>query len=183
MSQPLPRASRRTALGGTLAGALGLAGCAVGPGAGGGPAAPVTTTFGSRSDGSPAGPGAAGTTDPDADPDADPDTALVEVVLRQLSTAHHVVRENRRANPALSERLRPIERLHAVHAAELGTLQALTTTVPDAGGRSAVLKRVAGTEQQLERRLVRGSVEARSGALAQLLASMAAAVTQVRTAL
>ncbi len=156
MSQPLPRASRRTALGGTIAGALGLAGCAVGPGAGDAPAAPVTTTFGSRSDGSTAAPGGG----EDTDPDTDPDVALVEVVLRQLTTAHHVVRENRRANPGLSARLRPIERLHAVHAAELGGLRALTTTVPDAGGRSAVLEAGGGTEQQLERRLVRGSVEA-----------------------
>lgn len=116
--------------------------------------------------------------------DADPDTELVASLLQDLSLAHERVRVNRRAHRALAGPLRRLERLHAAHAAELGGLVAVAPGAVGAEKREKqVLGRIAAAEQALQRRLVRGSVNADSGALALLLAAMAAGLAQEGTRL
>lgn len=174
MPSPLPRATRRTALGGTLAAVLTASGCTLTSSDGDDAPAPTGSTAPS--------PGAPAATQTGAGTDADTD--LVAGVLQQLSIAHRVVRENRRTHPALNDRLRTLERLHATHARELGDLAPVTGRAADASeSRAAALARVATAETRLQTRLVRAAGAAESGALAQLLASMAAAVAQERTQL
>lgn len=131
---------------------------------------------------SPPKPGTLAATETVAGPDAD--AALVTDVLRQLSVAHRVVQQTRRAHPSLTARLRLLEQLHAAHADALGGLVSVIGRTADASEDAAVaLARVASAENRLQRRLVRGAVAAESGSLAQLLASIAAAVAQQRTLL
>lgn len=104
--------------------------------------------------------------------------------MRDLSRAHARVRANRRAHPSLARGLRGLERLHARHAAELGGLVAVRPGSVTAERRPGqVIPRLARDEGALERRLVDDSVDADSGALALLLASMAAGLAQERTRL
>lgn len=173
MPRPLPRTTRRTALGGSLAAVLGASGCSLLSGSDDArPSAGATAPS----------PGAPGATETVPGPDVDAD--LVTDVLRQLSITHRVVHENRRAHASLRPALAPLERLHAAHADELGDLVPVVGRVADRAEAPAVaLARVATAEDRLERRLVRAAIAAESGALAQLLASMAAAVAQERTLL
>lgn len=176
MSRTLPRSSRRSALGLGLAVAFAGSGCS-----------PSSAPTQSRSP-----KGRAGTTDQSVDagsttaavPDADPDTALVAQVLDEVSQIHARVRANRRAHRPLTQRLSGLERLHARHAAELGGLVSVSATSAPAEKREArVLARLDAAEVRLQRRLVRASIAAESGALALLLAAMAAGIAQERTRL
>lgn len=133
---------------------------------------------------STSGPDPGAATSPATTTPADPDTALVADVLQQLSVTHHVVRENRTAHPDLTQRLRPLERLHAAHARELGALVPVTGRVARPGDSDEqTLSRVDTAEARLQKRLVRAAVAAESGAVAQVLAAMAAAVAQARAVL
>lgn len=174
MSRPLPRATRRTALGGSLVAVLGTSACGLWS-PDGDDAAPIAGAAAP----SPGAPAATVTV-----PGPDADAELVTDVLRQLSITHRVVRENRQAHRALDETLRPLERLHEAHARELGDLVPATGPAADPDETPEIaLARVSTAETRLQRRLARATIAAESGALAQLLASMTAAVAQERARL
>lgn len=113
--------------------------------------------------------------------EVDSDVAVLDAAAEAVSQAHHLVRRHLRRYPGQRAVLAPLERLHRVHARELGGLRPVTGggTVPSV----QVLGRVAREEAALQRTLTRRATEARSGALALLLASMAAGVAQHRTTL
>lgn len=172
VSRPLPRSSRRAALGWGLAVAMTGSACSAGT-------APVA--LGTPS---PRPNRATRRSDPEQSGDVDPDTLLVTQLLEDLSVAHERVRTNRRAHRPLAGRLRRLERLHAQHAIELGGLVTVAPGSVAAEKREGrVLARVSASEESLQRRLVRGSIVADSGALALLLAAMAAGVAQERARL
>ncbi len=173
VSRPLRRTSRRAALGAGLTAGLGLTGTL---GACSTSSTPATPRPAPRATAS--GSGAAATDRGNAEPD----TALVASVLDAVSLVHAQVRANRRAHASLSVRLRGLERLHARHAAELGGLAVVTAPAAELR-TSQVVAALASVEDRLQRRLVGACVDAESGALALLLASMAAGVAQERTRL
>jgi hypothetical protein len=159
---PAPRASRRAVLtGSAAAGAALLTGVAAGCG----------VLQGDE------------TTDPSAvDPSVaavDADSDLVETVGAQITTALALAG----ATGSAFDQLRPLTRrlvsLHRSHLGELGQ--------PDAGADGTVKgspatarARLLRSEEQLQQHLVRAALEAESGALAQVFASMAAAIAQER---
>lgn len=169
MSRTLPRSSRRSALG------LGLAVVVAGSGC-----TPSNAPTGSLPP--TAGTGATGR-GADAVADADPDTALVAQVLDEVSQIHARVQANRRAHRRLTQKLRRLERMHARHARELGGLIPVSAAAPAEKRAGKVVARLGAAEVQLQRRLARASISAESGALALLLAAMAAAIAQERTRL
>ena len=101
---------------------------------------------------------------PDATATADPDVALVDRVLRQLAAAERVAR-------AAGE-----TELVALHRAHIEALDGTppTGSVP----RKSAPGAVRGQEQELQGHLQAAALAAGSGALARLLASMSAAVSQ-----
>ena len=147
MFLPQPVTSRRTAMGGALAGLVVVTGCDADPG-------PVETPR-------------AATSAPPVDADAE----LVDQVAESIATASAVVAAARQQSPKLRRSLRPLQRLHTEHLAVL-----------DAGagpaGSPPVARDVRAAETTLQRQLADAAVRAESGALAKLLASMAAAVAQ-----
>jgi hypothetical protein len=117
-------------------------------------------------------PGASETPEPDAD------TVLVERLVAEIldaDTAVDVAREFRRLRE-------PLKGLRAMHRAHLGVLVPTDTTTRTAtsvpADAVAALAQVRRAEQRLQRILATGAVEAQSGALARLLASMSASVAQ-----
>ncbi|MFB9313788.1 hypothetical protein [Nocardioides plantarum] len=179
MPTPLPSVSRRALLGAS-AGlvALGAAGCSLDsldPTADDPTITPTTAAAGSPTDGSASPTG--------ADDGAD-DGALVESVLAAIAAAHRTARGTRRVHRGLTTALRRAESLHLAHAEELGGLPAATgpATRPGETANQALV-RVDRGEGRLQRTLVDAAGSAGSGALAQTLASMAAAVAQLRTTL
>jgi len=152
------------AIGGALAGAIGAGGCSLDSSVPPQPDASSATI----------------STPPPLNVDAD----LVDEVLRQISVAHQTVRESIRLHRDLRTTLKPLELLHRAHARELGDLPAATGSLGSANESAPqVLSRVGAAEVLLQRQLVRGATSAESGALALLLASMAAAVAQERATL
>jgi hypothetical protein len=118
-------------------------------------------------------PGASGTPQPDAD------TALAEDAAYDIAGAQVIVDGVRRSFPRLRDRLQPLARMHRAHLAVLEPRTASSVPAPDVGGTPAeALERVRTAEQALQRALASAAVEARSGALARLLASMSASVSQ-----
>ncbi len=114
----------------------------------------------------------------------DPDTELVAQLLSELSVVHERVRVNRLRHRSLAAPLRRLERLHAQHAVELGGLLPVSAgTVAAEKRKNRVLERLAKAEEKLQGTLVRGAIVADSGALALLLAAMAAGVAQESTRL
>lgn len=100
---------------------------------------------------------------PPATPTPDPDTVLVDAVLADLARAETL---------ALGAGFVDLAALHRAHIEALEGPEA----EPGTGGASKAAVRRA--EQRLQRQLVQASLEAESGALARLLASMSAAVAQ-----
>jgi hypothetical protein len=177
---PSPVVSRRVLLG-TSAGliALGAAGCSLDSLDPTSDDPTITPTSGA----SPSGSTSAGATDTPSDVPPD-DAALVTKVLAAIALAHRTARGTRRAHRDLTTVLRRVEALHRAHADELGDMPAATGRVTRSGETSArALARVDRAEGRLQRTLVDAATAAGSGALAQTLASMAAAVAQVRTTL
>jgi hypothetical protein len=156
---PGPRASRRTVLtGGTVAGAafLAVAGCGV----------TQDGTSGAVAD------------DPTA-PAVDADSDLVQTVGGQLAATLALARATASSVP----QLRPLaRRLAALHRAHLGELSqpddGKDGKVP--GSAETARARLLRSEEKLQQHLVRAALAAESGALAQVFASMAAAVAQER---
>jgi hypothetical protein len=151
VSVPQPVTSRRTALGGALAGIVALAGCDL--------------------DRESEAPTSQQTTVPPADADAD----LVADVLQRIVDTTGVVAAARRADQSLRRGLRPFHDLHEAHIRALNPPAGMRTTITS--GRPT-LDKVRRTELALQDHLTRAAVRAESGALAKLLASMAAGVAQ-----
>lgn len=172
-----PRVRRRTALAGVLGTAAAswvAAGCDTGDDIGGG-----------TGDGSPspsAGGAAGSTTEPEQTPEQTPDQALVDEVNARLVAALAVLLQARKA-PGLAQALKPLVQAHRRHVAVLeGDAGASAPPGPPQQPGPA-LKAVLGSERRLQAALVDAATRAESGALARLLASMSASVTQHVTAL
>jgi len=146
---------------GGLAGVL-LAGCSDGAGAPG-----SGSTTGSTSP-------AVGTTEPAKAADED----LLASVLRQMATTRALVGAVRRRHRDLSATLAPLGSAHATHGRALGGLPAADRTSPPARDGAAALAQVVTAEQRLVDEVSGAVVAARSGALAAVLASVAASLTQ-----
>jgi hypothetical protein len=105
-----------------------------------------------------------------------PDEALVDSTIGQLVAAYGVVVTARRLKP-LRRPLAPLARAHRRHVEVLeGELEGWTA--PVLADRTAALQAVHRAEKQLHAALVDAATRAESGALARLLASMSASVTQ-----
>ena len=100
---------------------------------------------------------------PSSTPTPDPDAALVDAVLADLGRAEAL---------ALGAGYADLAGLHRAH------IEALDGPEPSTPAGRASRESVRRAEQRLQRQLVQASVAADSGALAQLLASMSAAVSQ-----
>lgn len=112
-------------------------------------------------------------------PAVDADSDLVERVGRQLASALSLAVATGASVPALRSLARGFDSLHRAHLRELSQ--------PDdardgkvGGGEAAARARLLRSEEKLERQLVQAALAAESGALAQVFASMAAAVAQRR---
>ncbi len=120
----------------------------------------------------------AGTVEPTAPP-VDADSELVDEIGREIAEAGAVAaRVADRFAP-----LQPVARAFAdLHDAHLGELQwdGTVERSPRLGGRAEAERLLLEAEERVQGRLVRASLAAESGALAQVLASMAAAVAQQR---
>lgn len=126
-------------------------------------------------------PGVSGAVTPTA-PAVDADSDLVAAVLEAVAAAAATATAVGTTVPALAGVATRLARLHEAHATELGGAdQADAPAVPK--GRAAALRLLARTEAGLQERLVKAAGEAGSGALAQVFASMAAAVAQQRAVL
>ena len=104
------------------------------------------------------------------------DSDLVDRMGRAIADTAAVVTAVRRSAPALRTHTADLKRLHAEHLEELGW----SGTRPKAERVSAASARshLATAEKELQATLIDGCIAANSGALAQLLAAMAAAVAQ-----
>lgn len=163
-----PQTSRRTALGGTAAGLALLAGCELG---------------GGDSEDAPAGSGRGAAPGPD---EAAPDVALVSQALAELAASAALVTAVRRRHAALREPLQPLLQTHRGHLNALTGASgdqppSTTSRAPTPAGEA--LRKVRVREGRTQRRLARYALDAQSGALAGLLASMSAAVAQQLTQL
>lgn len=111
----------------------------------------------------------------------DPDTLLVDRVNTAIIGASLTVAAARRL-PRLRRPLASLQSTHLAHLAALdGELEGPQPPRPTSA--AAALRNVRAGEQRLQRTLVDAALEARSGALARLLASMSASVSQHLAAL
>lgn len=168
---PFPLSRRALVTGGLAGAALALAGC---------------DAIGDVLDGDD-GPGVSGAVTPTAPP-ADADSDLVASVLTALEAAGALATAVGTTVPGLAALATPFARLHDAHLAELGGSGSASGSASGAapvvpGGKGAALRRLAQSEARLQDRLVQAAGRAESGALAQVLAAMAAAVAQQRTVL
>jgi len=109
------------------------------------------------------------------------DETLVDSTIEQLNAAFGVLVAARRF-PALRRPLAPLVRAHRRHVEVLeGELQAGVS--PTLADPAAALHAVHRSERRLQGELVAAAGRAESGALAKLLASMSASVTQFLVAL
>lgn len=158
-----PLVRRRTAVLGLAATVL-ATGCDHGDDIGG----PAPSTSPSSTTPSPSAP--------EQMPDQTPDETLVDTTVEQLDAAYGVVMAARRLRP-LRQPLAPLAKAHRRH------LEALEAgreggPLPVPAGPAAALQAVHRSERQLQALLVDAAGRAESGALAKLLASMSASVTQ-----
>lgn len=145
-------ATRRTALGGVLAGALVVSGCDLG--------------------------GADGESDPatSATPAGDPDAALVDDVVNEVDELLALVTAAADHRPSLAPALATLAALHQAHREALPDRESTATTPDVRGTGRQVAGQVLRREAQARERLADWAVAARSGSLARLLASMSAGV-------
>ncbi len=117
-------------------------------------------------------------------PEPDADVGLAEDAAYAMATAQVLVDRARRSFPRLRDRLQPLARMHRAHLAVLEPPDDRSIPAPDSGSTPAeALARVRAAEQSLQQTLASASVQARSGALARLLASTSASVSQHLAAL
>lgn len=168
MPDPRPLVRRRTVLGAPLAGLAAtalLAGCDSGE------------------DIAPPGADGSGSATPEpseAAPEQTPDEALVDEVLAALTTALAVLAQARKA-PAVRQHAVPLLKAHRRHVLVLeGDLEndVEDESPPGPLPGPAALRAVRRSETTLHSTLVDAAGRAESGALARLLASMSASVTQ-----
>lgn len=115
-------------------------------------------------------------------PPADADGVLVSEVAAALAAAGALALATSTTTPTLARTGARLARLHEGHARDLGwSGTAPPPRVPSAPAAAA--RRLWQAEQRLQQRLVSAAMAAESGALAQTLASMAAAVAQQRAVL
>jgi hypothetical protein len=154
-----PELSRRAALTVVVAG-LAVGGCDLAPGGTPPDAAPPTASPDER-------PGV----------EEDPDVALVETIRGEIGATLALVTAAS-GRPALRRELAAWRRLHRQHldAFPGEASQAPGTTV--SGSAARLRARVLAREEQLQGTLAGAAIEADSGSLATLLASMSAAVAQ-----
>lgn len=154
--EPHPALSRRQALGALGLAGLGLAGLAgCGEAASTGAASPGTRTD---------------------------DEGLVASVGTAIATTHALVAATGRRHPDLRSVAEPLAALHTAHLSRLDATDdvARPRVLRDATGAR---ERLISAEQALATTLVDAAMDAASGSLAQVFASMAAAIDQQLVAL
>ncbi|NYE38839.1 hypothetical protein F4692_003994 [Nocardioides cavernae] len=152
--------TRRTAVGTALVTPVLLAGCDIDP---------------------PARDGAAPATAPPPE-----DSALVASVVAALVLSRSVIEAATLSAPDLTPRLEPLATAHAAHLdVLLGAVPdaATTPSAPPVVTAPAALAAVRRAEQRLLREVRRGCVDAASGDLARVLASIVASTAQHAAAL
>lgn len=118
-------------------------------------------------------PGATETPEPDAD------TVLAESAAYDIASTLVLVDSARRAFPRLRRDLQSFARMHRAHLAVLEAPDDRSIPAPDRGDTPIEAReRVRTAEQALQRTLADAAVAAQSGALARLLASTSASVSQ-----
>lgn len=119
-------------------------------------------------------------TTPSASPAPGTDEALVAGAATAIMSALELAVLVRRRFPVLAPSAGPLVRAHRGHLGVLdlgGGLQTRTSTsVPSSAARA--LRQLRDDEQRLQQTLASAAVDARSGALARLFASMSASVAQ-----
>lgn len=159
MPAPPASATRRTALGGTLAGLVALTGCDL-------------ADLDPRDDDDPTVSATTGTP-------VDADQELVDEVTSELARLIAVLGAARTSFPRLRQETAPFRTLHVAHLDALaGDLAAPAEAVQLPATAADALRDIRTQEARLQRRLADWSVAAGSGTLARLLASMSAAVAQ-----
>lgn len=123
-------------------------------------------------------PTASGTPAPSVTPAADPDEALVVRVRSEVAATAALVTGAGTGRPALARELAPLARLHRRHLAALPGDQAGASPAQVRGDAAAARRQVRDREAGLQASLADAAMEASSGPLAALLASMSAAVAQ-----
>jgi hypothetical protein len=106
-----------------------------------------------------------------------PDQELVDEVLGQLAAALAVLAQARKA-PLLRKTLTPLVKAHRQHVLVLEGELADEASPGPSPDPAAMLRLVHRGERDLQAELVDAAGRAESGALARLLASMSASVTQ-----
>jgi hypothetical protein len=130
--------------------------------------------------GQPTGTPVPSTTSPSPSaPPTTPDERLVDQVTTELNSAMGVLIAVRRA-PGLRAVLAPLVRAHRQH---LEVLEREPTSHDPGSATPLELSSVLGSERRLQAALVAAAEQAESGALAALLASISASVTQHLAAL
>jgi hypothetical protein len=125
------------------------------------------------------GPGrSSGSSAPTSDPTDDADERLVADVVDAIAETLAVVTGAGRGRRAVERGLTEVARVHRAHLAELSAGRAPSRGVRVAGDDQQAVARVRRAERVLQQRLADAAVDAASGGLAALLASMSAAVAQ-----
>lgn len=121
--------------------------------------------------------GAAGAARP-SEPAVDADSDLVERMGGEIGAVLLTARATARRHKSLRTVAQPFVVLHLAHLEDLDATAGDGGTAPatPAAARAALLR----AEEKLQRSLVRAALKAESGALAQVFASMAAAIAQRR---
>jgi hypothetical protein len=110
------------------------------------------------------------------------DEVLVDEVLAALAAAVEVLTRARTVR-TLHQPLGSLARAHRAHVDVLGGEPPAPATAPGASDASVALREVRRSEQRLQTRLADAAGRAESGALARLLASVSASVSQHLAAL
>jgi hypothetical protein len=121
----------------------------------------------------------AGAADVDpTEPAVDADSDLVATIGGQIAHALAVVVATGSAVPGLRPLTRRLTALHRSHLGELSRPRRAGHGGKVAESPEAARTELLRSEEKLQRQLVQAALDAESGALAQVLASMAAAVAQ-----
>jgi hypothetical protein len=116
---------------------------------------------------------------PTTTPEPDADRSLADDLAHEIAAALVLVDELRRSFPRLRKRLQPLARMHRTHLEVLEPPDDRDVPSPaPAASPAQALAALRATEVALQERLAAAAVEARSGALARLLASLSASVAQ-----
>jgi hypothetical protein len=117
-------------------------------------------------------------------PEPDADTVIAEDAAHAIAAAALAVAAVRRDFPRQRARLQSLARMHRTHLAVLEPSDERSVPPPaPAAGPVDAIARLRTVEAALQQTLANAAVEARSGALARLLASMSASVSQHLVAL